>query len=246
MLACAVLFAAAPVAVAQDDDAEEMGRAIDALGRRGGREAVAELEAHIRRGLAPAMLARAVSALSQIGDRNAVRVLLDLASHRRAGVRVQVAEALGRSTDPRVRAALADLLDDPDPRVRSAAAVAIGNVGARGILETVLHAAARGVPEAALALGQHAGPADVPRILRRLDGSTLAPLAPALRSMLAREDLPVRSKQSIVAALGGLRDVESERILRELDAAIGGAHPLRASVDEALSRVTAAAEESAR
>lgn len=238
-LFCFLLLLPAAPAVAQDDPVTEIGRELDGLGRQGGRESVQRIQARIQQGLPPQLLARAVTALTRIGDRHAVGALLELASHRRAAVRAQVAEALGRSSDSRGRAVLAELLDDPDPRVRSAAAVAIGNVGAQGVMDTVIQAAARGVPEAAIALGEHARPADVPRLLRRLDASTLPALAPALRVLLGRENLPLRSKQAIVASLGQLPDPECERMLREVSASLSGTDPLRGAIDEALSRITA-------
>jgi len=241
---CFLLLSSVPAA-AQDDPVAAIGRELDGLGRQGGRESVVRIQARIQEGLPPQLLARAVAALTQINDRNAVGALLELASHRRGAVRAQVAEALGRSSDSRGRTVLAELLDDPDPRVRSAAAVAIGNVGAQGAMDTVIQAAARGVAEAAIALGEHAGPADVPRLLRRLDASTLPALAPALRVLLGRENLPLRSKQAIVAALGQLRDPECERMLREVSASLAGADPLRPALDEALSRITAPPEGSA-
>ena len=243
-LFCLLLFVAAPAA-AQDDPAATIGRELDGLGRQGGRESVTRIQARIQEGLPPQLLARAVAALTQINDRHAVGALLELASHRRGAVRAQVAEALGRSSDSRGRTVLAELLDDPDPRVRSAAAVAIGQVGAQGAMDTVIQAAARGVAEAAIALGEHAGAADVPRMLRRLDGSTLPALAPPLRVLLGRENLPLRSKQAIVRALSQLRDPECERMLREASASLTGADPLRPALDEALSRITAPAEGSA-
>lgn len=237
-----VLLLAASHAAAQDHPAAAITAELDSLGRQGGRDAVRQIEARIEQGLPPRVLARAVAALARIGDRGAVSVLLELASHRRAAVRAQVAEALGHSSDSRGRSVLADLLDDPDPRVRSAAAVGIGLVGAQGVIDTVIQAAARGVAEAAIALGQHARPGDIPRVLRRLDASTLGALAPALRVLLDREDLPLRSKRSIVAALAQLNDPECEHILREVGAALAPNDPLRPAVDEALTQLTATEE----
>jgi hypothetical protein len=64
--------------------------------------------------------------------------------------------------------------------------------------------------------------------------------------LLGRENLPLRSKQAIVAALGQLRDPECERMLREASASLAGADPLRPAIDEALSRITATEEGSAQ
>lgn len=236
----ALLVLLASPAAAQPADQAELARSLDALGRQGGREAVQQIEARVAQGLPPPLLARAVAALAQIGDRHAVSALLSLASHRRGPVRAQVAEALGRSRDARARPVLGDLLDDPDPRVRSASAVALGLIGPESVIDSLIVATARGVSEAAIVVGQHARPADVPRVLRRVDASTLPAFAPALRVLLERDNLPLRSKQAIVRALAVLRGGESERILREIGATLAPNDPLRPAVNEALEQLASA------
>lgn len=237
------LVVASPAFAQPSDPQAEVARSLDALARQDGREAVQQIEARVRQGLPPPLLARAVAALAQIGDRHAASALLSLASHRRAAVRAQVAEALGRMNDPRARPVLADLLDDQDPRVRSAAALALGQLGPERVIDSLVIATARGVSEAAIVVGQHARPADVPRLLRRVDASTLPAFAPALRVLLERDNVPLRSKQAIVRALAGIRDVESERILREAGAALAASDPLRASVNEALEQLAGEEDE---
>ncbi len=231
---------ASPAAAQPADPQGELARSLDALGRQGGREAVQQIEARVAQGLPPPLLARAVAALARIGDRYAVSALLSLASHRRAVVRAQVAEALGRSRDARARPVLGDLLDDPDARVRSSAAVALGLLGPESVIDSLVIATARGVSEAAIVVGQHARPADVPRLLGRVDASTLPAFAPALRVLLERDNLPLRSKQAIVRALAALRGGESEHILREIGATLGPNDPLRPTVNEALEQLASA------
>lgn len=240
----AVLFAllftllTTPAMAQTPDPSGEVARSLDALGRQGGREAVQQIEARVQQGLPPPLLSRAVAALARIGDRNAASALLSLASHRRATVRAQVAEALGRMNDPRARPVLGDLLDDQDPRVRSAAALALGQLGPETVIDSLVLAVGRGVTEAAIVVGEHARPSDIPRLLRRVDASTLSAFAPALRVMLERDNVPLRSKQAIVQALAGIRGAESERMLREVGASLGGSDPLRASVNQALEQLT--------
>ncbi len=230
-----------PAAAQAPDPQGEAARSLDALARQGGPQAVREIAARVQQGLPPPLLARAVSALSRIDDRSAVSALIELATHRRAAVRAQVAEALGGTGDARARPVLGDLLDDPDPRVRSAAALSLGRVGPASLIDSLVIAAARGVSEAAIVVGQHAGPADVPRLLRRVDGSTLPAFAPALRVLLERDNVPLRSKQAIVRALAAIRAAESERILREIGAALAPNDALRPTIDEALEQLTAEA-----
>lgn len=218
----------------------------DALARRGGRDSVRQIDARIQQGLAPPQLARAIAALSRIHDPASATVLASLASHRRAAVRAQVAEVLGRLGDARARSTLADLLDDPDPRVRSAAAVALGQVGAQGVLDTLTIATARGVPEAAIVLGQQASAGDVPRILRRVDATSVATFAPALRVLLERDNLPLRTKQAVVRALAQIAGGESIHLLREVGAPLAPNDPLRAEINHALEALTSTGEEAAQ
>jgi HEAT repeat protein len=235
----------AAVAGAQEAPAPaDAGRAIDALGRQGGREAVREIEARIEQGLTPPLLSRAIAALVRIGDRHAATVLLELAQHRRATIRASVAEALGRLGDQRARPVLADLLDDPDPRVRAAAANALGTVGAREVMSTLILAAVRGVSEAAIVVGQQAGAPDIARLLNRVDVRTLPSLAPTLRVLLGRENVPLRSKQAIVSTLGRIPGAETERLLREVEASLSPGDPLHRNVGEALSAITETQEAS--
>ncbi len=234
------LLVLAPCAAYAQQDASAAD--FDALARRGGRDSVRQIEERIQQGLAPPALARAIAALSRIREPASATALATLTTHRRASVRAQVAEVLGRLGDARSRPALADLLDDPDPRVRSAAALALGRVGARGVLDTLAVATARGVPEAAIVLGQQASASDVPAVLRRVDASSVASFAPTLRVMLERDDLPTRAKQAVVRALAQVGGGESERLLREIGATLTAGDPLRADVDRALEALTSAAE----
>jgi HEAT repeat protein len=224
------------------EDAASIGRAIEAAGRQGGREGVQTIRARIQQGLPPALLARAIAALSRINDVHAASVLLDLATHRRSTVRASVAEALGRTTDPRARSVLADLVDDPDPRVRSAAATSLGNIGAREVMSTLILAAVRGVPEAAIVVGEQAGTADIARLLLRVDRETLPSLAPTLRVLLGRDNVQLRSKQAILTKLATIRGAETERLLREVEASLGANDPLRRNVEDAITTITAEPE----
>ncbi len=233
----------APASGQDAPDAATLMRNFDAIERSGGRAAVQEIQGRIQQGLPAHVLTRAVAALGRIGDRNAAGVLISLARHRRPAVRAQVAEALGGINDTRSRQTLATLLDDSDASVRSAAALALGLVGAQSVMPAVMQAAARGVPEAAQVLGQQASAGDVARLLRSVNAQTLPAYAPALRVfLLERQDLPARTKQSVVAALGQIRGVESERVLREAMAALPAGDALRTAVEAALARITATEE----
>jgi hypothetical protein len=127
--------------------------------------------------------------------------------------------------------------------VRSQASTALGLIGAREVMSTLILAAVRGVPEAAIVVGEQAGAPDIARLLHRVDARTLPSLAPTLRVLLGRDNVPLRSKQAILAKLGTIRGAETERLLRETEASLGPNDPLRRSLEQALTAITAEAAE---
>jgi HEAT repeat protein len=231
-------LAGAPAARAQSleaTDPAELGAAIALVGQTPDRALAIQLAARIDRGLPPPLLARAIDALANNGTAPALAALLDLAHHRRAAVRAHVAQSLLVAHDPNARRVLADLLDDPDGTVRSAAAVSLGEVGARGVLDTVMLAAIRGVVEAAILFGQQASASDAARVLRRADATTLEALAPALRILLQRANVSRPTKLAIVHRLGELRGALAESLLREVSAALPETDPVRRAIEEVLA-----------
>lgn len=221
----------------------EVNRALDTLAREGGRDAVQRIAERIERGLPPALLARAIRALTTIADRWASRALIDLGQHRRASVRAQVAESLGALGREEARSALANLLDDPDPRVRSQAAVALGQVGAAPVINTLIQAALRGVPEAAIVVGQQARPGDVARLMGQVDAETFPAIAPALRILLGRANLPRPGKIRIVRRIGEVigtdgGGTDQVRLLREVSATLSSGDPLQSTIQEVLDQLS--------
>lgn len=237
-LALAFLFALPTVAGAQSLEATEpaeLERAIHAAGHAGDTAGATALAARIDRGLPGPLVSHAVDALASNGSPPAVTALLGLARHRRAAVRAHVARSLGQAHSANARRVLADLLDDPDGSVRSAAAVALGTVGAQGVLDTVMQAALRGVPEAAILFAQQAGAPDIARFLRALGPQGLEATAPALRILLQREQVPRPSKLAIVHRLAEIGGALAERLLREVSASLPPGDPVRRAIDDALA-----------
>jgi HEAT repeat protein len=236
-------LAPTPHAHAQSLDATdpaELGAAIAAAGHEGDRALALQLGARIERGLPSALLARAIDALVSNGTPPALSALTELALHRRAAVRAQVARSLAFAHDPSARRVLADLLDDPEATVRSAAAVSLGDVGAQGVMDTVMLAAVRGVVEAAILFGQQAAAPDAARLLRRADTATLEAIAPALRILLQRANVSRGTKLAIVRRLDELGGVLAESLLREVSAALPETDPVRRAIDTALAADPAA------
>lgn len=234
----ALLLGPPMVARAQSLDATdptEIGNAIAAAGHAGDRALASALAARIERGLPAPLLSRAIDALVSNGTTPAVSALVALCTHRRAAVRAHAARGLTHGQSASARRVLADLLDDPDAEVRSAAAVALGEVGARGVLDTVMLAALRGVAEAAILFGRQASAADVARLLRQVDAAGLEPTAPALRILLQRSDVARPTKLAIVRRLGELGGALAQQILREVSAALPEGDPVARAIENALA-----------
>lgn len=237
-------LAFAPAVHAQSLDSHdpvEIERAIAAAGQPGDRARAQQLSARIDAGLPAPLLTRAVDALAANGSPPAVSALRALAGHRRAAIRVQTVRGLARVRGANARDVLAALLDDPEPEVRSAAAIALGTLGAQGVMDTVMLAAVRGVSEAAILFAQQASTQDVARFVRRLDATTLAPTAPAVRILIARANVPRASRLALVTRLRELGPGLSQTLLREVGATLPEGDPVRGAIDEALAAIDAAA-----
>jgi hypothetical protein len=242
LLALALFLGPSPASAQSLDatDPVEIERAITAAGHAGERTLAVQLAARIERGLPPQLLSRAIDALVTNGTPPAISALVQLAVHRRPAVRAHVARSLARARASSARRVLADLLDDPDASVRSAAAVALTEVGAIGVMDTVMLASLRGVAEASILFGQQATATDVARLLRLMNAATLEAVAPALRVVLQREQVPRPTKLAVVRRLVELRGALSEQLLREVGAAMPESDPVRRAIDSALAEEVAA------
>jgi len=238
-----VVSLAAPLehAYAQSLDATdptEVGLAIAAAGHAGDRTLATALATRIDGGLPAPLLSRAIYALVSNGSPPAVSALLELCAHRRAAVRVHATQGLAHFHTPSARRVLADLLDDPDAGVRSAAAVALGEVGAQGFLDTVMLAAQRGVADAAILFGRQASATDVARLLRVLDVSSIEAMAPALRILIGRSEMSRPSRLAIVRRLGELGGPVAQQVLREAAATMSASDPIGHAIEAALAPPT--------
>jgi HEAT repeat protein len=222
---------------ARDEGTVRLG--IETLGLTGSADAVPLLVARVRRGLPPDLLDLAVQTLVVLGRPEAAEVLTELAQHRRAAVRLKAVVGLAQLRPRGVEAVLARALDDADPQVRAAAAVALGQVGARGSVDLLFLALEKGVIEAATAIAQVAAPADVDRLLTYVGRLDLASLGPALVELVARRDLPERKKLDVVARVAELATGEAKRFLNDLAASLpeGSGIAVRRAAEDAALRI---------
>jgi len=218
----------APPARAQDLSSTEAVRALDArnadeiragiesMGLAGSARSVPALERRIRRGLPPTLLRLAVDTLAMIGSRDAGPILLELLSHRRAEIRLAAIQGLVACRPRDTARALEAALSDPDAGVRAAAAGGLGQVGARAAVPTLFRALDRGILEAAMAIGQLASAAQVETLLGYVGRLPLDALTPGLMEILARDDIPERTKLGVIHHLGELASPEVRIFLEAL------------------------------
>ena len=228
------------VALLSAGDAAQIRAGIENLGLLGSPRAVDPLAARIRRGLPAALLEAALDTLTVLGREEAGPVLFELTSHRRSEVRAKAIEGIIACRPRGADRALATALNDSEPRVRAAAALGLGQLGARTELDSLFLASDRGVGEASTALGQLAQAADVARILAYIGRVPLDLVSPALNEVLARRDLPERNKLDVIAELQELATGEAKTFLRDFVASLpqnATTQSLRHAAEDAILRI---------
>jgi hypothetical protein len=200
-------------------DPNAIRQALESLGTLGGDAAAAAVSARLRRGLWPELTEQAISTLVQIGKPNAGPVLLELSLHRRPLVRAKALAALGALKIRSGQSSLLYALDDPSPEVRAAAVSALGVVGTARALPALFAAADHGEQYAFEAIGNIASAKELKPILDRATGIDLKLIAPALRALLARANLPQPAKQTVIDHLIDLGTPAARALLVEALAA---------------------------
>ncbi|MDQ3034677.1 MAG: HEAT repeat domain-containing protein [Myxococcota bacterium] len=251
LLAAISIGIAAPRAAAQDltlDRATQMLRsnshdevmtAIQSLGMLGSPRAVEPLAARIRDGLAPDLLESAIDTLTVLGRPEAGPVLYELTSHRRPEVRLRAVQAIAATRPRGAERALVSALSDSSAEVRGAAAIAIGELGATGAIDSLFLAFDRGVPEAGPALGRLARPEHVGRVLDYLGRVSFSQMSAVLGELLARRELPARARLDVIARLGELATPEVRTFLESwIESQQPPANdPVRRAAEDVIARI---------
>lgn len=201
------------IAKLQSENLDEVRDAIQFLGVSEAPQAVDPLVALLRSGPADIYTDAIVEALGSLARPQALPVLLDYLRHRRVNVRTKVVDAIAAIHDPRVRPALEQALRDSDPRVRGAAALALGRTSATASLPILFRAFERGVPEAAVAIGQLGNAASSEQLLAYLGQRPLPLLLPGFKEFMARRDFPEPAKLHVVEKLLELSGPQVKRFL---------------------------------
>jgi HEAT repeat protein len=197
-------------------DAARAGAALDALGARSDGAAVAALRDFLVVGQADAWADRAIEALGNTRSPDARALLAELAQHRRVSARVLAYRGLAAIPGEQSDALLAQGLRDSDPGVRGLCATQLGERDARPMVDLLLRALERGVPEAAAAIGKLGDADAVARYGALLQRLPIAVMLSGYGEFLRRRDLPEATKLEIVARLGEVAGVVVKGFLEQL------------------------------
>jgi HEAT repeat protein len=208
---------------------DQVEAGIQSLGLLGGAVAVPPLVERIEQGLPADLLEAAVITLMALSQPEAGPVLYELTTHRRPEIRLRALEAISATRPPGAEGALVAALSDSDPRVRSAAAIALGELRASGAMEKLFLALDRGNMEASGAIGKVVPPGEVSRLLGYLGQIPLYSLGPALAEVLQRKDVSEAAKLDVVARLEELGTPEVKSYFNDLIASAGEALPEKLS-----------------
>jgi HEAT repeat protein len=210
-------------------DRDQVEAGIQSLGLLGGPAAVPPLVERIELGLPPELLEAAIVTLMALSQPEAGPVLYELSTHRRPEIRLRALEAISATRPQGAESALIAALSDSDPRVRAAAATALGELQAAGAMEKLFLALDRGNMEASGAIGKVVPAGEVTRLVAYLGQIPLYSLGPALGEVLQRKDVPEAAKLEIVARLEELGTPEVKGYLNDLIASAGDALPEKLS-----------------
>jgi HEAT repeat protein len=192
------------------------GAAVDALGKRGDRAAVDALAGFLRSGQPDALTDRALLALGATRSPSALSTLAEFARHRRAPARVAAYTGVAGIPGEAANALLGEGLRDSDDAVRGLCARMLAERGAKSQLDLLFRAFARGVPEAAHALGKLADRSALPRFEQELGRLPIQVMLAGYEQFLLRADLDEATKLELIAHLGEVASLTVKRFLEQL------------------------------
>lgn len=168
---------------------------------RSGPKARQALEGLVRAGQEDAVADRAIAALGLLAQPESLELLARLRSHRRVAARQKAYAAIARIADPRAVSLLGHGLRDGDASVRAGVALSLAERGDTASVPLLFVALERGVPEAAIAIGEIGDADSVARYATYLGKQPLDVMLTGYERFLARKDLDVGAQLAIVATL---------------------------------------------
>lgn len=189
-------------AMLDSTDRDEVNMGLEAMAGLGSR-AARPLIARIHAGLPTPLLESALSSLGALERPEAAETFIAHLRHRSVEIRLAALRGLV-ALRPRDTAPIALALNDGEPQVRGAAAIALGSLGARTHVDRLFVALDRRVLEAAQAIGQLARGAELERFFSYLGRLSFDTLTPAFQEVFARDDVPAATKIALIHRLGEL------------------------------------------
>jgi len=183
-------------------DTDQVREAIDLLSVIDHPSVIPHLAELLRSGRSDEVTDRALQALRGLAHPSAIDVLTEFTHHRRARARRLAYQALAAIDDRRVPDLVEHGLSDSDRSVRSTCARALGEMGARGSVDTLFVAFDRGVVEAAIAIGKLGNRASVARFTEHLGEAPLSVMLSGYSEYVRRDDIPDAVKLDIIGRLG--------------------------------------------
>jgi hypothetical protein len=224
------LAAAKTLLASSEHDEIEAG--IQSLGLIGTPAVVAPLIERIRAGLPSDLLETGLVTLMALGQPQAAPLFFELTAYRRPDVRIRAIEGIVALKPKGGEESLQKLLSDVDPKVRSAAALGLGELKATGSVEILFRALDHGNFEASQAIGQSLRSDQVPRLLGYLGSVPFRSLAPALTEILQRKDIGEKDKLNVISRLQDVGTHEVKNYFGDVMRATEGKLP--AAVSRAL------------
>lgn len=221
-------------------DEEELRTALESAATLPPRDVLPLLEERVRAGLTHELLEVALDTLLLLADPGSTPLLVELAQHRRASIRIRALDALGRIKGAGAEQALVRGLGDLDPGVRKAAAEALGELGASSAFAPLTRAIELGVDGAPRALGRVASARDVPRLIELIGTRPLEVLTPLFEALFARRDIAEAEKLRVVEAIAARGGEDAQAQLTALASTLPP--DASAQLRKALAQPTAGAQ----
>lgn len=223
----------------RSNDAARVREAIDLLTVLDRPESIAPLAELLRSGQPDAITDRALEALAALAKPESIEVLAEFTHHRRESVRRRAYQALAAIRDPRVPSLIEQGLRDSERNVRSACALALGDIGSRGSIEILFRAFDRGVLEAATSIGKLGDAAAVTRFSGSLGSQPLSVMLNGYEQFVRRTDLSEQVKLDIVGRLGEVSGVMVKTFLRQYLGTFAerDRSQLRRAIEETIRRI---------